>query len=135
MEVYDEPRELIKSIPGVEFVEMELAGPDARCCGAGGGFKAAFSSLAVNIASKRVQDALDVGAEQIVSTCPFCKLNIRDGVKQLGIDLSVIDIVELVAEAMGLEIEVSEVVKSAPPKKETRSTKSKKKTKQQSPKK
>lgn len=126
MEVYDEPRELIKSIPGVEFVEMELSGPNARCCGAGGGFKAAFSSMAVNIGSKRAQDALEVGAEQVISTCPFCKLNIRDGVKQLGIELSVVDIVELVAEAMGLEIEPLKEEQKAPSKKKTATKKSNK---------
>lgn len=97
---YDEPRQIIKMIPGVEFVEMPNTRERATCCGAGGGFKAAFPDHAVNIASKRVQEAMDVGADMIVSCCPFCKLNLIDGAKAANINIEIIDIVELLRRAV-----------------------------------
>jgi len=70
--VYDTPREILKSLPGVELVEMERTREEARCCGAGGGMAAGFKDLSGAIGRRRMEDALQTGAETLASACPFC---------------------------------------------------------------
>ncbi|NLI74603.1 MAG: (Fe-S)-binding protein [Euryarchaeota archaeon] len=97
--VFEEPRELLSKIPGVELVEMPRNRMNSRCCGAGGGYKSAFNDLAVNIAAERVKEAVATGADILVTTCPFCVLNLEAGAQQIGSDIKVMDISELLLEA------------------------------------
>jgi len=96
--VFEEPREILSKIPGVELVEMPRNRMGSRCCGAGGGYKSAFNELAVNIAAERVKEAVATGADILVTTCPFCVLNLAAGAKQIGADIQVKDISELLLE-------------------------------------
>jgi Fe-S oxidoreductase len=98
--VFDEPRKLLTSIPGIDFVEMFRNRNGSRCCGAGGGFKIAFNDKAVTIASKRVKEAVEIGSRQIVTTCPFCKTNLLHGSDMIEGGLDTIDLMELVLEAL-----------------------------------
>lgn len=100
--VYDAPRELLKRITGIELIEMKRIRENAWCCGAGGGVKSAFPELAVDIAKDRILEAESVGVKIIVTACPFCVNNLRDGAKALGkTDFEVIDILDLITEALG----------------------------------
>jgi len=102
--IFEEPRNIIKRIPGVEFVEMERNRLDARCCGGGGGLLAYNPDLAVEMAAERVRDALAVGAEIIVSGCPACKDNLRKGSRAIPKEdrgkIKIIDITEIVTDAI-----------------------------------
>ena len=69
--VYDDPREIIKAIPGVELVEMETNREAAMCCGAGGGLRSYDPDLAKKMAADRVKSAVDIDAEIIATACPF----------------------------------------------------------------
>ena len=62
MGVYEEPREILKAIKGIEFVEMDRNRANSRCCGAGGGYKSQFNNFAVRIAADRIRDAEKTGA-------------------------------------------------------------------------
>ena len=93
--VFDAPRNVLKKIKGIQFVEMERNRELSRCCGAGGGYKSAFNDLAVNIAAERVKDAEAVGAEIIATACPFCVLNLQQGAKKAGSKVKVMDISEM----------------------------------------
>ncbi len=75
LEEYDTPREILDNISNL--VEMERNKEKSRCCGAGGGVRAAFPEITENIAKMRIKDAEDVEAEIIVTSCPFCILNLR----------------------------------------------------------
>jgi Fe-S oxidoreductase len=88
LKIYEEPRELIKKLPNIEFVEMKRAKEDSRCCGAGGGVKSLFGNLSISMAIERINDAKESEAEIIVSTCPFCKRNLKDASEMKIIDLS-----------------------------------------------
>jgi Fe-S oxidoreductase len=88
LKIYDEPREIIKGLPNVEFVEMKRSKEDSRCCGAGGGVKSLFGDLSIAMAKERINDAKEVEAEIIVSTCPFCKRNLKDASEMEVVDLS-----------------------------------------------
>ncbi|WXG39982.1 MAG: (Fe-S)-binding protein [Candidatus Freyarchaeum deiterrae] len=97
-EVFDAPREVIKSIPGVELVEMEHHGRDSNCCGGGGGYFTAFPENSVEIAEKRVREAEETGADALVTTCPLCKTNLDLGIKRLDSKLKLYELSELVLE-------------------------------------
>ena len=93
--VYDAPRNILKKIKGLKYIEMEKNRDNSRCCGAGGGYKSAFNEWAVNVAAERIRDAEAVGAEIIATACPFCVLNLRDGAKKIGSKVKVMDISEM----------------------------------------
>ncbi len=93
--VFDEPREVIKAVPGVELLEMPRNRERARCCGAGGGFKIAFNDQAEEIAADRVREAVETGGDVIVTPCPFCVVNLNAGARRAGLDIKTIDLVEL----------------------------------------
>ncbi len=96
---YEAPREVLKKIPGIELIEMPRNRRGSRCCGAGGGYKSAYNDMAVNIAAGRVKEAVDTGAEILVSSCPFCVVNLAAGAKQIGAKIKVMDLSELLLEA------------------------------------
>ncbi len=100
--IFEPPRQILKSIPGINFVEMERNRENAVCCGAGGGFKAGFGESAINTAERRLNQALETGATTIVSSCVFCKLNFLDAVKKRGVDIKVLNIEDLFISLMGL---------------------------------
>jgi glycolate oxidase len=103
-QIFEEPRNILKAIPGLEYVEMARNRLQARCCGGGGGVQANNPDMAVDMAAERVRDALAVGAEIIVSGCAACKDNLRKGAKAIPKDergkIKIMDITEIVASAM-----------------------------------
>ncbi|NVM27754.1 MAG: (Fe-S)-binding protein [Candidatus Helarchaeota archaeon] len=94
--IYDSPRKVLKSIPGVELIEMKRNRENAWCCGAGGGVKSGFRDWAVEIASERIKEAEETGAAILVSSCPFCKRNLMDAIKATKSKLKFMDVTELV---------------------------------------
>lgn len=102
--VFEQPRNILKRIPGVELIEFESNRYNAVCCGAGGGYKAVNLEKSLEVASKRVAAAASVGAKVIISACPSCKSNLQlaaaKGRKEGKWKIRVIDITEFVAEAM-----------------------------------
>jgi len=116
--VFEEPRNILKKIKGLEFVEMERNRENSRCCGAGGGYKSAFNDFAVNIAAERIKDAEAVGAEVIATACPFCVLNLKAGAKKIGSKVRVMDISEILLQVTAPIVPTdatTSVTKMAPP--------------------
>ncbi len=77
--IYDEPREAI--IKSYDLIEMDRNREHSRCCGAGAGVKSAFPKTAIKVASKRIKDAQDTGAEILVTSCSFCILNLENALE------------------------------------------------------
>jgi len=98
-ELYEQPRRILESIPGLELVEMDRNREEARCCGAGGGVKTAFPDLAQKISSMRVEDAERTGADVLTTSCPFCYQSLKATIEAKGSKLRMMDIMELVAAA------------------------------------
>ncbi|MHC1590904.1 MAG: (Fe-S)-binding protein [Candidatus Helarchaeales archaeon] len=96
--IYESPRKLIESIPGVKLIEMERNRERAWCCGAGGGVKSAFKDWAVEIAMERIEEAEKTGATKLITSCPFCKTNLLDAVNARNSSLTVYDITEYLLE-------------------------------------
>jgi Fe-S oxidoreductase len=98
--IYQPPRDVLTSIPGLRLVEMNRIKEYTWCCGAGGGVKDAFPDFALFTARERIKEAKSTGAEAMVTACPWCQRNFRDAVEQYGDSLKIYDIMELVQEAL-----------------------------------
>lgn len=88
--VFDEPRNVIKSL--ANLVEMENVRENSLCCGAGGGVKSAYPEIAGQMASSRIRQASQTGCGTLVTSCPFCKLNLEND------DLEVLDLTEFLVK-------------------------------------
>jgi Fe-S oxidoreductase len=95
--VYDEPRALLSSIPGLELVEMPRNRKNAWCCGAGGGVQEAFPQYSQWIARERFEEIRQVQADLIITACPGCKENLWSSARAAGMVIK--DLMEVVNEA------------------------------------
>jgi Fe-S oxidoreductase len=98
--VYEPPRDVIKSVPGVKLTEMIRIKEYSWCCGAGGGVSDSNPAFATWTAQKRIDEAVSTGAEAIVTACPWCEKTFNEAIKESGSNLKVYDIVELVEKAI-----------------------------------
>ena len=98
--IFEEPRRILNAFPRSEYIELPRNRKESQCCGAGGGYKIQFNDRAEFIASLRVEEARGVGAEMLVSACPFCVTNLTGGAKRAGIDMPVAELVSLVADSV-----------------------------------
>jgi Fe-S oxidoreductase len=97
--VYEPPREVLQSIPGMKVVEMARIKEYAWCCGAGGGVKENNPEFARWTAGERITEAESTGAKAIVTACPGCEKNFTEATKDKGKTLEVYDVVELIDQA------------------------------------
>jgi len=104
MEIYEPPRNILKHIPGLELVEFKQNRNLANCCGGGGGMKGYDSALSSTLAYKRITEALDIGADTVISACPACKSNLHVAAARLRKEkkgrIKVMDITEVVAQGI-----------------------------------
>ena len=101
--VFDEPREVLKSVPGLKLVEMDRSREKSLCCEGGGGrMWLEGTNPGTRLAQQRIQEALDTGAEVLATACPFCLLTLEEAVKHLNAEekLKVMDIAEITAQAL-----------------------------------
>jgi len=101
-EVYDPPREILKSIPGVKLVEMERNREKGMCCGAGGGLMWMEEETGHRINVARTEQALSVNPSVISSGCPYCLTMLSDGTKAKEVEdkVSTYDVAELLEKAV-----------------------------------
>jgi len=98
--VYEPPRDILKSVPGLKLVEMDRIKEYAWCCGAGGGVKETNPEFAKWTAKERIDEAESTGAEAVVTACPGCEQNFNDTIKENRSSLKVYDVVELLEKAI-----------------------------------
>jgi Fe-S oxidoreductase len=98
--VYEPPRQVLTSIPGVKLFEMDRIKEYAWCCGAGGGVNESNPEFALWTAIERIKEAESTGAEALVTACPWCEKNFAQAIKECGSSLKVYDVVELVEKAI-----------------------------------
>jgi len=105
---YEPPRQLLEAIPGVELVEMPRNRENGLCCGGGGGGMWLDGHISEHggrrLSDDRVKMALDTGADTLAVSCPYELSRFEDSAKVLGAEqqLAVCDIIELLAQSMGL---------------------------------
>jgi Fe-S oxidoreductase len=101
--IYEEPRQVLNSIQGLRFLEMDRSRSKSFCCGAGGGrmwMEETLGNQKINDA--RTDQALTLDPDIIGVSCPFCTTMLEDGLKTHNIDdkVKVYDIAELLAQAV-----------------------------------
>jgi len=100
--VYDAPRKILMSIPGVQLVEMKRNRDNSLCCGGGGGRMWIEVEEVKRLSESRVEEAMAVGAEVIATACPWCHIQLEDAVKTTGNEgkIEVKEVAELLASSL-----------------------------------
>lgn len=101
-DVYDEPREVLKHIPGLELVEMAEFRKDSMCCGMGGGRIWMETEKHERFSNLRVEQAIELGATELVTSCPYCITALEDSrlVMNYADNIEVKDITEIIQEVI-----------------------------------
>ena len=94
--IKEPPRTILKSIPGVEFVEL---GEADMCCGAAGSYAFKNYDLSMQVLARKMSNVEKTGADILVSTCPACIMQLSCGVSQHKMPMRVAEIVEVLDEA------------------------------------
>ncbi|MDD5307065.1 MAG: (Fe-S)-binding protein [Deltaproteobacteria bacterium] len=100
--IYDEPREILKAIPGLELVEMASSRQDSLCCGGGGGRVWMDTPKGERFSDLRLGQAGEVGAQVLATSCPYCITMFEDSRLSLEYEdkIAIKDITEIVEEAL-----------------------------------
>ncbi|MGO9558675.1 MAG: (Fe-S)-binding protein [Acidimicrobiales bacterium] len=100
--VYEPPRKVIESVPGVSSVEMHRCREKGFCCGAGGARMWLEERIGKRVNLERTDEALGTGADVVSTACPFCLIMLDDAVKerQREEEVSVLDISQIIEHSM-----------------------------------
>ena len=100
--IYDQPRDVLKKLPGLELVEMPDSRENSLCCGGGGGRIWAETPKEERFSDIRVAQAKEVGADVLATSCPYCISNFEESKLALGDDdpLEIRDITEVIQDAL-----------------------------------
>jgi Fe-S oxidoreductase/nitrate reductase gamma subunit len=101
-QIFEAPRKILKSIPGLKLIEMERHHNRSFCCGAGGGRMWMEEHIGTRINQMRTDQAIEVKAELIGTACPYCLTMLFDGIKEKGKEetMAAYDLSELVDQSM-----------------------------------
>ncbi|TWJ79604.1 Lactate utilization protein A [Bacillus paralicheniformis] len=101
-EVYEPPRDILRSIPGIHLVEMERSRENGMCCGAGGGLMWMEEETGTRINVARTEQALSASPSVISSGCPYCLTMLGDGTKakEMEDQVGTYDVAELLERAV-----------------------------------
>ena len=111
--VFDEPREILSAIPGLEVKELERSRETSFCCGAGGG-KIWMEEEAPRVNWNRFEEIEASGVETVAAACPFCNVMFEDAAKYVGNDkIKIKDIAELLHDSLDLPVKNSNFEKLA----------------------
>ena len=99
--VFEAPRDIIKAIPGVEFVELKHNRLQSMCCGGGGNLQTVDADLASAITAMRIEEIKETGAGIVVSACQQCEQMLSASIRKAGLKVRVMDISQLILEALG----------------------------------
>ncbi|MEW5909236.1 MAG: (Fe-S)-binding protein [Thermodesulfobacteriota bacterium] len=102
--ILEEPRTIIRAIPGIEFREMAHHGADSLCCGAGGGRMWQGKEIRgdARMSEIRIREAEATGADILITACPLCLIMLEDAMKTVGLEkrLRIMDLNELVVRSL-----------------------------------
>lgn len=99
-QVFETPREIIRSIPGVTLIELERNREECLCCGGGGNLETIDADLSAKIAEEKVSDIIATGAEAVVTACQQCVRIMTGHIRRNQLPIEVMDITALVRRAL-----------------------------------
>jgi len=96
--IFEEPREVLKKVSGLELIEMPDSRIDSLCCGGGGGRVWMETQKGERFGDLRIDQAIEVGAELLVTSCPYCITMFEDSRVTMGVDekIEIKDITEII---------------------------------------
>ena len=102
LNLVEEPRRILRAIENIKLVEPEWTNKEwATCCGGGGGFEAVFPELSGMLGVNRARELLETGADIIVTHCPGCVMQLKEGVREIeGDGVEVLDITQVIDMAL-----------------------------------
>jgi len=95
--VMEEPRYVLKSIPGIELLEFERNRLNSRCCGAGGAARKVFHENAMAMGRLTIDEAVEKNADRLVLSCPACYAKVNEAMAEHDRKIPIVDIMELLA--------------------------------------
>jgi heterodisulfide reductase subunit D len=98
--VFEEPREVIRSIPGVKLVELPRNRERCQCCGGGGNLEMIDAELSAAIAARKMEEALTTGAQAVVTSCQQCVRTMTTYARRHKLPIEVMDLTQLVQKAL-----------------------------------
>ena len=100
--IYDEPRDVLRAVPGLELIEMSEARETSLCCGGGGGRIWMETMKGERFSDLRIAQAVDAGAEVLATACPYCITHFEESRLTLKDNESLVvkDIAEIIQEAI-----------------------------------
>jgi heterodisulfide reductase subunit D len=98
--IYEIPRNILKTIPGVELIEMKNTKDQSVCCGGGGNLEMIDPELSSALALSKIEEIRATGAEIVVTACQQCVRTILTTARRKKLPISVIDIIEFVYKNM-----------------------------------
>jgi Fe-S oxidoreductase len=98
--LYEPPRAVLRAVPGLELVEMPANRKDSLCCGAGGGVYFTCQSMANQAVVTRLRQAVETGAQQIVTSCPNCYVRFRQMSRHHRLPIQARDLSQVMNEAL-----------------------------------
>ena len=98
--VTHQPRDLLRSIPGIEFVELENA---SMCCGGGGSYSITEREFSIKVLDSKMSAVKDSGADVIATANPGCIIQLQYGANREGLPIQVRYVTDLLDEAYSLE--------------------------------
>jgi len=104
-DIYQEPRDILTALGGLQMVEMNRCGSNSFCCGGGGGHMWMEEEPEKRLNIKRTEQVIEAQADLVATACPYCLAMFEDGLKTKEVEETVKakDLSELVLEAMGLD--------------------------------
>lgn len=100
--IYEEPRNVLQSIPGLEYIELPRNRENSLCCGGGGGGIWSEVEVENRFGVLRLKEAKEAGAEVVATACPFCTIMLEDSLKALGLEeeIQILDVAELLHKSI-----------------------------------
>jgi heterodisulfide reductase subunit D len=98
--VFDEPREAIRSIPGVRLIELPRNRENCQCCGGGGNLEMIDANLSGEIARQKIDEVLGTGAQAVITSCQQCVRAMTANVRKNKVPIEVMDITQLIHKAL-----------------------------------
>jgi heterodisulfide reductase subunit D len=98
--VYEAPRDILRSIPGIELVELPRNRENCRCCGGGGNLEMIDAGLSAEIAKEKIEEVLGTGAQAVVTSCQQCLRTMTTYVTRNEVPIEVLDITQLLHRAL-----------------------------------
>jgi len=101
-DIFEPPRNILRSLPHMDVREMKRSRADSLCCGAGGGWMWMDEKIGKRINIERLEDALATSCEGVATACPFCVTMFNDAIKDKALenDFQIWDIAELIADSI-----------------------------------